>query len=294
MGEMVFSQLGVVIKPTDEKVNRTLATLLEYLQARNVPVLLDAETTADVATAPDLPRVHRQELRARCDLIVVIGGDGTFLGAARDLVADSVSLLGVNLGRLGFLADITPKEMTERLDEILGGELCSEQRGLLRAQVYRDGVCFQSAIALNEVSLHKWNIARLIEFTLYVDGKLVNSQRSDGLIVSTPTGSTAYALSGGGPLLHPKLNAMVLVPICPHTLSLRPLVLGGDSRVEIEIPAGGKSEAHITCDGHSAISIKPGDQIVINKHVQALNLVHPVGHDYYATLRTKLHWGREF
>ncbi len=203
-------------------------------------------------------------------------------------------LLGVNLGRLGFLADVMPGEMIDRLKEVFAGDYDEEHRFLLDARVVRDGQDVFRGAALNEVVAHKWHIARLIQFETYIDDRLVNTQRCDGLIVATPTGSTAYALSGGGPILHPGLDAVVLVPICPHTLSSRPLVVSADSEFEIRMDHSGEQpEAQLTCDGQMTLALEPADRIVIRRKERRLRLVHPRGHDYFATLRAKLHWARE-
>jgi NAD+ kinase len=205
-----------------------------------------------------------------------------------------VPLLGVNLGRLGFLADVMPGEMTDRLREVLAGDYDEERRFLLDTRVIRDGREIFRGSALNEVVAHKWHIARLIQFETYIDDRLVNTQRSDGLIVATPTGSTAYSLSGGGPILHPGLDAVVLVPICPHTLSSRPLVVSADSEFEIRMhDSGEQPEAQLTCDGQTTVELSPADCIIIRQKQRRLRLVHPRGHDYFATLRAKLHWARE-
>jgi len=288
----VFETIGLIAKLDDQRVSDTLDVLVDYLRAAGKEILLDEESERAYPGA-DLEILPRGELGALCDLVIVVAGDGTFLNAARDLAESGVRLLGVNLGRLGFLADVMPEEMTLRLDEILSGEFKEELRFLLGAEVVRDGRTVHESAALNEVVAHKGNIPRLVEFETYVNDRLLNVQRSDGLIVSTPTGSTAYSLSGGGPIVHPALDAIVLVPICPHTLSSRPLVVRGDSEIQIRMSRGSTPEAQLTCDGHSAMELRLGDRIVIAKKAEPLRLIHPAGHDYFATLRSKLHWGRE-
>ena len=288
----MFDTIGLITKDADPQVTATLAELVGHLEGHGRRILIDAgSVAADSANA--LESVPRPKLGEVCDLVIVVAGDGTFLKAARDLSDAGVRLLGVNLGRLGFLADIMPAEMTATLDEILAGNFEEEHRFLLNAQVIRNDTEVYGGCALNEVVAHKGNIPRLVEFETHVDGRLLNVQRSDGLIVSTPTGSTAYSLSGGGPILHPTLDAIVLVPICPHTLSSRPLVVAGDSEIEIMMSRGSTPEAQLTLDGHSAVDLRHGDRIVIRKKPEPLRLIHPPGHDYFATLRTKLHWGRE-
>ena len=253
--------------------------------------LLIDEDSADVVSATGLEVVDRNTLGKRCELAIIIGGDGTFLRAARSLVPYEVRLLGINLGRLGFLTDLMPSEIEPQLVEILAGKFKEEQRSLLECWVLRDGESITRVDALNDVVAHKWNTARLIQLETYIDERLVHSQYSDGLIVSTPTGSTAYALAGGGPIIHPGLDAIVLVPICPHTLSNRPIVVRGDSRIEVVMrSAGAQPEAQLTCDGQTILELLPGDRISIRRNEHRLRLIHPSGYDYYATLRTKLHW----
>lgn len=288
----MFSTVGIISKPGDARVSRTLHDLVDFLAAHPVSVHLDPES-ARLLPGRDLPAMERDALGKTCELIVVVGGDGTFLSSARSLVDHEVRMLGINLGRLGFLTDLTPDDMLTGLSEVLSGEFVEDQRLLLELEVERDGAIAFRSRALNDVVLHKWNIARLIEFETFINGRLLNSQRSDGLIVATPTGSTAYALSGGGPILHPDLDAVVLVPICPHTLSSRPIVVHGSSRVEMHIGQTLVPEAQVTCDGQMGFAVSSGDRLTITRHPCALRLIHPPGHDHYATLRAKLHWGRE-
>jgi len=288
-----FRTVGLIGKHGDESVARTLELLVDLLRSAGADGLFDAES-AEKLPSFGLPVVDRQTLGRRSDLVIVVAGDGTFLNAARSLVDLDVPLLGVNLGRLGFLADVMPAEMNDRLTDVIAGDYDEERRFLLDARVVRDGQEIFSGSALNEVVAHKWHIARLIQFQTYIDGRLVNTQRSDGLIVATPTGSTAYSLSGGGPILHPGLEAVVLVPICPHTLSSRPLVVAADSEFEIRMGHSGEQpEAQLTCDGQTTMALAPADRIIIAQKQRRLRLVHPRGHDYFATLRAKLHWARE-
>jgi NAD+ kinase len=288
-----FRTVGLIGKHGDESVARTLEQLIALLRSAGADVLFDAES-AEKLPSFGLPVVDRATLGTRSDLVIIVAGDGTFLNAARSLVDLDVPLLGVNLGRLGFLADVMPGEMTDRLTDVFAGDYDEERRFLLDARVVRDGQEVFKGSALNEVVAHKWHIARLIQFQTYIDGRLVNTQRSDGLIVATPTGSTAYSLSGGGPILHPGLDAVVLVPICPHTLSSRPLVVAADSEFEIRMGHSGEQpEAQLTCDGQTTVALAPADRIIIVQKKRRLRLVHPRGHDYFATLRAKLHWARE-
>ena len=287
----MFRTIGLIAKHGDPRVGETLGRLIGMLRARGLAVVLD-EQSCSAYPGRGLPTVAREALGHRCDLVVVVAGDGTFLSAARSLVDQDVPLLGVNLGRLGFLADIMPDEMSVRLNEILDGDFIEERRFLLDVAVERGAERVFSESALNEAVTHKSSMARLVEFETYIDGHLVNSQRSDGLIVATPTGSTAYALSGGGPILHPSLDAIVLVPICPHTLSSRPVVVGGGSVVEVVLGDDAETSVQLSCDGQTTVELAAGDRISIRKRHPDLHLIHPAGHEYYATLRAKLHWGK--
>ena len=288
----MFESIGLISKPGDEKVAATLERLVAFLERRAVRLVLDRTSAACLPGKSDL-LASRAELGKRSDLAIVIGGDGTFLGAARSLAGFEVALLGINLGRLGFLADIMPDEIETRVGEILEGRFDEERRLMIEASVERAGVVAARFDALNEVTAHKAELARLLEFETYIDGRLVYNQRSDGLIVSTPTGSTAYALSGGGPILHPNLDAIVLVPICPHALGTRPLVVHASSEIEILMEARDNPLAHLTCDGQSSMELIRGDRIRIRRKACSVRLIHPAGHDHYATLRAKLHWAHE-
>ena len=289
----VFRTVGLIAKRGDARVGETLGRLIAMLRDRGLEVLLDA-CSRDAYPGSDTAAVARDALGDRCDLVVVVAGDGTFLSAARSLVDQDVPLLGVNLGRLGFLADIMPDEMSDRLNEILDGEFVEERRFLLEVAVDRGAERIYAGSALNEAVTHKSSMARLVEFEIHIDGHLVNSQRSDGLIVATPTGSTAYALSGGGPILHPSLDAIVLVPICPHTLTSRPVVVGGGSLVEVVLGDSAETAVQLSCDGRVEVELAAGDRISVRKHRPDLRLIHPAGHEYYATLRAKLHWGKGY
>lgn len=287
----MFKTVGLIGKHGDARVAQTIETLVSYLRTLAVDILFDAESAAGLPSF-GLPVVDRKRLGGVCDLIIIVAGDGTFLDAARSVVDQRVPLVGINLGRLGFLADLMPAEMQDVLAEIFNGNFSEDQRFLLEARVERAGEHIFSTVALNDIVIHKWNIARLIEFETHIDGRLVNNQRSDGLIVATPTGSTAYALSGGGPIIHPGLDAIVLVPICPHTLSSRPIVVSGESRIDVVVAPSPRPEAQLTCDGQSTLELAPGDRVGIGKYPNPIRLIHPPGHDYFATLRAKLHWGR--
>jgi NAD+ kinase len=289
----LFPRVGIVGKPGDPKVKATVAALAAYLLEQGV------EMTAEVHTRGLLPDGDCRactlgELGRRSDIAIVVGGDGTLLGAARALAAAGVPLLGINLGRLGFLADVSPDTMRETVAAVLAGDYEEERRFLLEARIGLTAEDGAAELALNDVVLHKWNTPRMVEFETHIDGSFVSVQRSDGLIVSTPTGSTAYALSGGGPLLHPALDALLLVSICPHTLSSRPLVVTGESRIAIRICGSDHPHVRVSCDGQPDHPLGPGEHLFIRKSEHPVRLLHPLGHDHYKILRAKLGWGGHF
>lgn len=287
-----FQTIGLIAKSGAPAVAHTLTKLISDLRQRELRVVLD-ESAAVYFQRPDEAVLNRWELAKGCDLAIVVGGDGTLLNAARSLAEADVAVLGVNLGRLGFLADVSPDEMHERLDEILAGQYEEEHRSLLHASVLRDGRTVSESDALNDVVIHKWDIARMIEVDTTIDGRFLNSLRADGLIVSTPTGSTAYALSGGGPILDPALQALVLVPICPHTLSNRPIVVSDQVEIEIVLHGNNSTEAQITCDGQMNFELASGDQVRIKRKEHDLRLIHPRNHDHFDIMRKKLRWAEQ-
>ncbi len=287
-----FQTIGLIGKPGDSNVAATLTALSSDLSKRGCEVVLDTSAAAYFDT-PGATVLERLALGEHCDLVIVVGGDGSMLSAARSLVESGVALLGINLGRLGFLADVSPNEMCERLNEILAGDYEEEQRALLHAQVIRDGQHISASDALNDVVVHKWDIARMIDLDTRIDGRFLNSLRADGLIVSTPTGSTAYALSGGGPIIDPALHALVLVPICPHTLSNRPIVVSDQSSIEILIHGDDSNQAQITCDGQVNLELAAGDIVRIERKSKPLRLIHPRQHDHFEIMRKKLRWAEQ-
>jgi len=282
-----FQRAGIIGKIGDRGIGATLIAVAAFLRAHGLAVTLEQET-AMLLPGSTLPVASIEQIGADCDLAVVVGGDGTLLHAARNLSGFEIAVVGINKGRLGFLTDINPHNMAEMLGPILDGDFEEEWRPLLQAEVGGERLK-----AFNDVVVHKWNIARMIDFETYVDGRFVNMQRSDGLIVSTPTGSTAYALSGGGPLIHPRLDATVLVPICPHTLSNRPIVVDGNSVVEIVVCGTTCAEhVRVTCDGQ-VMTPSSNRRIRISKHPDRVRLIHPKDHDYYQVLRAKLGWAED-
>ena len=287
----MFNKVGLIAKRDDARVGEMLTRFLKLLAARGIDVVIDESSDA-VVDCQSARTVDRETLADECDLAVILGGDGTFLNAARSLSGKPIRLLGINMGRVGFLTDVVPEEMNSVVAAVLDGDFIEEQRFLLSTRVIHQGDCVLEVSALNDVVAHNWRIARLLEFETYINSKLVNQQRADGLIVSTPTGSTAYALSSGGPILHPGIDALVLVPVCPHTLTSRPLVVQGDSNIEIVLSDGEQPEVQLTCDGQTTMKLSAGDRIQICKNSDMLSLIHPSGYDFYATLRTKLNRGR--
>ena len=274
----MFKSIGVIAKRDHIHINEYLCKVLSFLHERDLNIF-NLNSRAEI-----------ERLGSGCDLVIVIGGDGTLLQAARLLAQYDVYLLGINLGRLGFLTDISPTEIEKYLDEILTGKFIEEKRFLIRAKVYRDNNYLCECNAFNDIVIHRGNMPHLLTFDTSINGHFVNKQRADGLVVSTPTGSTAYALSAGGPLIHPSLNALLLVTICPHTLSSRPLVVDGNSDIEIIIDPQQKGLAQLNSDGVLYHELEQGDKIIIEKH-QDVSLIHPQGYDHYATLRAKLNWG---
>lgn len=285
-----FPSVGIVGKTRDPAVSEVLRELTAYLSAKGVETVVEHEVAGE---APDTRVAPMSEIATCCALVIAIGGDGTLLHTARQLADVQVPVVGINRGRLGFLADIAHDRMKHALDRIFAGDYEEDVRFMLEAR--REGTDSETrpaTRAFNDVVIHKWNTARMIEFEIWIDRRFVDTQRSDGLIVSTPTGSTAYALSGGGPLITPDLDAILLVPICPHTLSNRPLVISANSEIELRVsPRNAPGHVHITCDGQDSIELQAGDRISIRKSPHPVRLIHPAGHDHFDTLRAKLGWG---
>jgi NAD+ kinase len=286
-----FKIIGIYGRVNNPGVIETLKALISYLQSINQQILVDIET-ADAIGDATLPRVARNELSKRCHFLIVVGGDGSLLHAAHAIINDEIPVLGINRGRLGFLTDILPTEL-KKIKPILDGEFILEKRFLLTAIVEFQGKVLGQSDALNEVALIPDSVPHMNEFEIYIDDQFVCSQDSDGLIIATPTGSTAYALSGGGPILHPQLDAMVMVPMFPHTLSIRPIVIEGNRRITIVISPRNTTTPRVSCDSQAFMSAPPGSRIEIVKKPQHLHLIHPMNYDYYESLRSKLYWGRK-
>ena len=285
-----FERIGIVGRLDSDSVVDSVRRLTHLLSELNRACRIDLPL-AKAIPGLNCEALDRSGLGQWADLIIVVGGDGTLLGAARDLAEFNVPLLGINRGRLGFLTDIMPVEMEQKVRDVLSGRYVIENRFLLQASIIRHGRVLETGRALNDVVLHSGQSIRMIEFELYINGQFVYSQRSDGLIVSTPTGSTAYALSAGGPLVHPSLDTMILVPMFPHSLNNRPLVVGADANLSIQLGEDHGFEPQISFDAQHHIAIAPGDELRISRFPQALRLLHPEDHNYYEICRTKLGWG---
>lgn len=285
---MNFDTIGIIVKPHSEIVKSTLDKLLDYLDNKSCKVLLDVSVNGLVETGTKT--VKRDDIGRKCDLAITIGGDGTILNAARSLADKDVPLVGINIGRLGFLADISPEDISTTLDNILAGNFIKEERFLLTTRVTRKEKEIFSAEALNDVVIHVRDVVRMIEFETNINQQFVNHQRADGLIISTPTGSTAYALSSGGPILQADLDAITLVPICPHTLSNRPLVINANSEVEVIISETNQAAAQVTCDGQTSFDVENSDVINVRRGDNTITLLHPTGHSNFEILRAKLNW----
>jgi NAD+ kinase len=287
------STVGVVARPDPAgQAQAAVRELVDWLRRRKVHVVLE-ERTASLVENPALAGIGvaaGREMAARSDALVVLGGDGTLLSASH-LLDKPVPVLGVNFGTLGFLTEITMPELFPALEGVLRGEYRSEERRMLRARVVRQDEPEVVGDVLNDVVITKAALSRIIELEVTVDALFVSSFRADGLIVSSPTGSTAYNLAAGGPILHPALTAMVLTPICPHMLTNRPLVIGDESVVEVRLRAAREGEVHITFDGQRGFPLDRADVVTVTRSPRTLRLVKPPDRDYYEVLRSKLKWG---
>jgi NAD+ kinase len=287
-----FKTIGLIAKPQHEKAKQTLLALYAFLQKKNIKIIIDQRVASELAhekpLVSDLVGIGKQ-----CDLAIVIGGDGYMLGAARVLARFDIAVIGVNRGNLGFLTDLSPGNFKQPLEQVLQGHYQVENRFLLETQVHSHGHMKSCNTAVNEVVLHPDKIAHMIEFEVYVNEDFMLNQRADGLIISTPTGSTAYSLSGGGPILTPNLDAISLLPMFPHTLNSRPIVLDANSCVRLKVSQNNKSEMQISCDSHVNLSVLPGDEVLIKKTQHKLKLVHPQNYNYFHVLQSKLGWGKK-
>ncbi len=283
--------IALVGKYHSLEIAESLRRLAEYLYERGVSVFIERETAEHIGRQVDLSRwvtCGFNDIGAHADLAIVIGGDGTMLNAARRLSRYRVPLVGVNQGRLGFMTDIGRDDMLTCMDDLLDGRFAAESRMLLDADVIRQGKEIASNLALNDVVVDKGAIGRMIEFELFIDGEFIYNLRSDGLIVSTPTGSTAYSLSSGGPILHPTLTGIALVPLCPHALTNRPIIVNDQADIEFRITHADDPRVHF--DGQVTLDLQPGDSVRLRRSAYTICFLHPPGYSYFAMLRQKLHW----
>ncbi|TFG81082.1 MAG: NAD(+) kinase [Chromatiales bacterium] len=293
-----FTAIALMGNPRDPRALEAMRILTPHLLASGCTVKISQSVRAR-SVPPQAKRVTEDRLAVGVDLVIAIGGDGSMLYAARRIAGRQVPLLGINRGRLGFLADVGPEHMLAHVDHILAGQFVSEQRMLLNAAMLKNGKVVASAIALNDVVVKRHDTGRMVEYQTFVDGSYVNTHLGDGFIVATPTGSTAYALSCGGPIVEPGLDALVLTPICPHTLSDRPLVIPGNRIAEVRLHATPSRKtkqvdrADVTCDAEWLGRLAPGDSVRVSAARERIELVHPVGYDYFGILRSKLLWGRD-
>jgi NAD+ kinase len=276
---------------SDPRVAESALTLLPHLKKRGVRALLPAGDAFDVP-ADLVVRIPEDEIANQADLVIAIGGDGTLLYAARLVAHRGVPLIGINRGRLGFLTDVLPQDMFASVDAALEGRAERDERSMLEARIVGANGVNARALALNDVVLQKWETGRMLDFETWIDGAYVNTHGGDGLVVASSTGSTAYALSCGGPIVAPHLDVLVVAPICPHTLSDRPIVVSGRSVITVKLIDRPDTRAQITCDGVSLGELVPGDRLEVHPTAQKITLLHPNKFEYYRLLRSKLHWGR--
>jgi NAD+ kinase len=276
---------------SDPRVAESVNVLIPHLLSRQTQVIISTETTYS-GDGTGIVRMPEAEIGTAADLVIAIGGDGTLLYAAGLVARHGVPLLGVNRGRLGFLTDVMPTNMFPCIDAALEGRLTPDERPLLAACVYYADGRVSEALSLNDVVMQKLVTGRMLDFETHLDGTYVNTHAGDGIVIASPTGSTAYALSCGGPIIEPHLDVLVVAPICPHTLSDRPIVVSARSEIEVRLLERPDTRAQVTCDGTVLGELEPGDRLCIKAASESITLLHPAGHDYYKLLRSKLHWGR--
>lgn len=284
-----FQTVAVLGVYSDPRVADPMTLLAEYLTKAGIDVI----SLPNAAGALKVQAVQDSDIADVADLIIAVGGDGTMLHAAALTGNGRVPLLGVNRGRLGFLADVSPAEMLENLQQILAGQFSRETRLQLDARIVSADGSQRTAVALNDIVLQRRDTGRMVDIETRIADRYVNTHAGDGLIIATPTGSTAYALSCGGPIIEPLLDAVVIVPICPHTLSDRPIVIPANLDIKVKLLPRDDTKAEVTVDGNSIGALDPDDRLVISESADRITLIHPPGYDYYGILRSKLHWGRD-
>ena len=284
-----FNTVAIMGRHEDPRVAEPVAALASYLTKAGVDVVVVSESPAELSGR----RVPEEEIAGVSDLIIAVGGDGTMLYTARLARQHGVPLLGINRGRLGFLADVTPDEMLQSLGKILDGDYSRESRLMLDARLEKSDGDVVTTAAMNDIVLQRRGTGRMIDFETSIAGQYVNTHSGDGLIIATPTGSTAYALSCGGPIIEPQLDAIVVVPVCPHTLSDRPVVIAANLEIEVKLLKRADTQAGVAADGHSFGALTAEDRLLIGAADRRITLIHPPGYDFYEILRSKLHWGRD-
>lgn len=287
MMNLHFRHVALIGKYQAQGSRSALEDIAHFLGTQGCKVALEQDTATNTGLS-QFPTLDVAGIGQQCDLALVVGGDGTMLGVGRQLAQSGIPLVGINQGRLGFITDIAFEEYRETLEPMLHGEFEEDRRWMMQAEVVRDGQCVFSATAMNDVVVNRGAAGGMVELRVEVDGRFVANQRADGLIIASPTGSTAYALSAGGPLVHPSIEGWILVPIAPHTLSNRPIVLSDTGEVAIEIVAGRDASANF--DMQSLASLQHGDRITVRRSQYQMRFLHPKGWSYFDTLRKKLHW----
>ena len=286
-----FKTIGIIGKHRDNEVIETLHSLITCLQLNKRHIIVETET-AEPLKKLKLPTAHKDKIGSKCDLLIVVGGDGSLLKGARAAIEYKIPVVGINRGTFGFLTDIKPADIEKKVNAILEGKYREEKRFLLDTSFTQEGQPKTLRPSLNEVVISAMDTAQMIHLEIYIDNVFMCSQLSDGLIIATPTGSTAYALSAGGPILHPKLSAIVLIPKFPHTLSSRPIVIDSNHTIKLVLSLNTKTDVSVTCDGKTLAILKGGDTITVRKKRKYVKLIHPFDYNYYETLRNKLGWGR--
>lgn len=284
----MIRSVGIVSKPTKNEVCSIVPPLMEWFRERDIAIFIDTETQACID--PKATGIPREALAGKIDLLIVLGGDGTLLSAVRALGGQRVPILPVNLGGLGFLTSVTREEVYPALEQVLAGKHGTSERMMLEAEILRNGGVTKRQSALNDAVVNKAALARMLEFDLNVNRAHVGRYRADGLIVATPTGSTAYSLAAGGPIVHPEVDALLITPICPHMLTNRPLVVPDTARVEIDIAAA-EEPVHLTLDGQIGFQLEPNDRVAITKSASRVVFIRPPEKTYFEVLRSKLRWG---
>lgn len=287
-----FSTIGLISRRDNRDIVDTLLQVVAFLVKRPQTTLVVDESVGGLLGTHKFAVIPREQMGEQCELVIVVGGDGSMLKAATLLAEQDIPVVGINRGRLGFLTDILPDDIEHALDQILAGQYREEPRFLLETSTIESNGNRLLGSAMNDIVLHPGIAAQMIEFDLYVDGQFVCHQASDGLIIATPTGSTAYSLSAGGPIMHPKLDVLVLVPMYPHSLSSRPIVVDSKSLISVVIGERHNTAPQISCDGTVVHTASVGETITIQRKTRQLKLLHPVDYDYYATCRSKLGWAQ--